>query len=100
MATRQREWQRRRRDEGKCILCGEPRTGNRTYCERHRIEALERSKVYYEAHREKILGRAKAWRDAHPNYARDYYERHRKLTGASVGRRKSGFPRGGKRSEE
>jgi hypothetical protein len=40
MASRQAEWQKRRKAEGKCIICGKP-LHNATYCLKHAIMKRE-----------------------------------------------------------
>jgi hypothetical protein len=33
--SRQRAWQKRQHAAGRCIKCGQPRTGYAVYCDRH-----------------------------------------------------------------
>lgn len=44
--SRQRKWQLRQRDKGKCITCGEPRV-DATHCAKHAKAASAISLDYY-----------------------------------------------------
>lgn len=44
--SRQRKYQKRMAAEGRCVLCGKPRDGNATHCERHRVQRNKREQLY------------------------------------------------------
>jgi len=46
--SRQYEWALRKKREGRCTICGEPRAkGNKTWCERHAAAATATNKAKY-----------------------------------------------------
>lgn len=57
-ASRQREWQIRMREEGRCTVCGED-DYRRGYCERHYEIKMTRNLAWQAKNRERINQRAR-----------------------------------------
>ena len=51
MVSRQREYQRRKQQEGKCIICGKKREKHKLYCNAHREQVRDQRR---EARLEKL----------------------------------------------